>query len=51
MARNDRTPAERDRARRKIERRTSGGHGIHLDRRTKRARTRGAALARHFRES
>lgn len=32
------------------DRRRSGGHGLHKDKRTKRARTRAAVLARAMRE-
>lgn len=39
-----------DKVRAVQERRRSGGHGLHKDRRTRRARTRSVVLAREMRE-
>jgi len=47
MSKNRQTP---DAVRAVQDRRRSGGHGLHKDRRTRRARTRSAVLARVLRE-
>lgn len=47
MSKNRPTP---DAVRAVQDRRRSGGHGLHKDRRTRRTRTRAAALARAMRE-